>query len=195
MTSAARGQALDVVRVAAGMGEGVVQLGIGQASRMVRSSQGEKRGGTAGEVVQAHAHRHEPPTPGGAATGGYIFSPGSRLACSIQAMSRPWSTSSSSWMSTYRTPSCLDALGGTGSSDVVEPLAHRALPTGHGRDVGLHRLVPFALGDLRVPAGEQLRFGARILRGVAAARRHRSFVSRLRVAPYPVPRMVLMTAE
>src|SRR5215204_884110 len=68
---------------------------------------------------------------------------------------------------------------GDGAHDQsVEPLAQRALPTGHGCDVGLHRLVTLPLRDLRVPTGEQLRSGAGVLFGVLVAVRHRYSVVR-----------------
>src|SRR5690242_17526869 len=37
----------------------------------------------------------------------------------------------------------------------IEPLADLALPARHGRDLGLHRRLAIALGDLRIAAGEQ----------------------------------------
>ncbi len=44
-------------------------------------------------------------------------------------------------------------LDGSGDEG-VELLADVAFPAGHGGDVGLHRRVAVALGDLRIAAGE-----------------------------------------
>ena len=50
------GQPLDVVRMLVGMREGMVELGVLQAARVVRRGKGQKRGLAAGELKQRRAH-------------------------------------------------------------------------------------------------------------------------------------------
>jgi len=52
----------------------------------------------------------------------------------------------------------LDRLAHAGddlADDAVDPLADRALPAGHGGDIGLDRRLAEPLGNLRVAAREQ----------------------------------------
>jgi hypothetical protein len=50
------GEAFGVLRMLSGMGERVVELGVGQASRVHRGGQGEEGGVAAGELVQGRSH-------------------------------------------------------------------------------------------------------------------------------------------
>jgi hypothetical protein len=53
------------------------------------------------------------------------------------------------------------AHAGNGALDQrVEPAPDLAFPARHGGDIGLHRRVAVALGDLRIAARQQLRFGS-----------------------------------
>jgi hypothetical protein len=63
-----RGEPRDVLRVLAGMGERVVQLGVGEAPRVMRRCEGEERGLTPGEGEERRAHRVTVPLGGGPVT-------------------------------------------------------------------------------------------------------------------------------
>src|SRR5690606_2892717 len=54
-------------------------------------------------------------------------------------------------------------VGDRVDDQLVEALAERPLPLGHGRFVGLNRPVAVALGDLRVATGQKLRSGLVVL--------------------------------